>query len=379
MKVLLLSAYAARSHVHWQNMLQTMFAHWQWHILSLPARHFSWRVRGNALYWSMVERELLEKRYDLLVATSMVDLATLRGLVPVLASVPTVLYFHENQFEYPQAGKQHNLVEAQITSIYSALAADSIVFNSRYNHDSFMAGCAALLQKLPDYVPPEVLPRLLERASLLPVPLDEGRSKAVQPEWPGEFRQVNGGPLRLLWVGRFEHDKGGEGLARILQQLDAKGLEYELAMVGQQFRQSPPVFSEIESSFCHRLVHVGFLESPSRYRAILQAADVVLSTAIHEFQGLAVMEAVARDCLPVVPDRLVYPEIYPADCRYESHPDDPEREAASAAAAIMFAARSVPALQATRPDISSYSMSRLAPRYEEVFRSVMATQDSHSQ
>ena len=114
-------------------------------------------------------------------------------------------------------------------------------------------------------------------------------------------------------------------------------------MVGQQFRQSPPVFSEIESAFGHRLVHFGNLESPTRYQALLQSADVVLSTAIHEFQGLAVMEAVARDCLPIVPGRLVYPEIYPAYCRYESYPDDPEREAASAAALIMDTARSLSA------------------------------------
>lgn len=377
MKVLLLSAYAARSHIHWQNMLQAMFPHWQWHILTLPPRHFSWRVRGNALYWSMTERAALERNYDLLVATSMVDLATLRGLVPSLAGVPTALYFHENQFEYPHNSQQHNLVEAQITSIYSALAADGIVFNSHYNHDSFLAGCTALLQRLPDHVPPAVVPLLRKRASVLPVPLDNNAFTPVEPQWPGVPRQANGRPLRLLWVGRFEHDKGGGALPGILQQLDAQGLEYELAMVGQQFRQSPPVFSEIESAFSHRLVHFGYLEGVTRYQALLQAADVVLSTAIHEFQGLAVMEAVARDCLPVVPDRLVYPEIYPGYCCYESYPDDPEREAAAAAALIMVAQRSLPAVHGARPDISSYSVRRLAPRYEQVFRTVMATQDSH--
>ena len=82
MKVLLLSAYAAHSHVYWQNSLQAMFGQWQWQVLSLPPRHLSWRARGNPLYWAMAERELLERGYDLLIATSMVDLATLRGLVP---------------------------------------------------------------------------------------------------------------------------------------------------------------------------------------------------------------------------------------------------------------------------------------------------------
>jgi glycosyltransferase involved in cell wall biosynthesis len=376
-KVLLLSAYAAHSHVHWQNTLQTMFEQWQWRILTLPPRHFSWRIRGNALYWSAVERGALEDTYDLLVATSMTDLATLRGLVPALARVPTVLYFHENQFEYPQDSQQHNLVEAQITSLYSALAADCIVFNSHYNHDSFMAGCAALLHRLPDYVPPEVVPRLRERAAVLPVPYDDIGLVPVAPQWPGACRQGVGRPLRLLWVGRFEHDKGADGLLRILRHLEDQGLQYELAMTGQQFRRSPPVFEEIRSAFGHRLVHFGFLPSATRYHALLQAADVVLSTAQHEFQGLAVMEAVARGCLPVVPRRLVYPEIYPAQCCYDSHPDALDLEAASAVALIKRAANTLPIPGASIPDLSAYRRHQLSGRYEQLFRAVVAAQDSH--
>ena len=377
MKVLLLSAYAARSHLHWQNALQAMFGHWQWRILTLPPRHFSWRVRGNALYWSIVERDTLEENYDLLVATSMTDLATLRGLVPALAAVPSVLYFHENQFDYPQTGQQHNLIEAQMTSIYSALAADCIVFNSQYNHDSFMAGCAALLHRLPDHVPPQVVPRLQQKAAVLPVPFDDGGFVPVTPEWPGPSRHPSAPPLRVVWVGRFEHDKGADGLLRILRHLEAMNVEYELAMTGQQFRQWPVVFDEIQAAFGHRLVHVGFVPSHARYQALLQASDIVLSTAQHEFQGLAVMEAVARNCLPLVPARLVYPEIYPAHCCYESHPDDPEREAVSAAAQIAFAAQRRPVVDAPLPDISAYSLRRLLPRYEQLFRSVVAAQDSH--
>ena len=117
LKVLLLSAYAAASHVHWQSHLADMFPSWDWQVLALPPRHFSWRVRGNPLYWALEETETLAQAYDLLIATSMVDLATLRGLVPSLAEIPSVLYFHENQFEYPQGKQQHGLLEAQMVRI----------------------------------------------------------------------------------------------------------------------------------------------------------------------------------------------------------------------------------------------------------------------
>ena len=39
------------------------------------------------------------QHWDAVVCTDMLDLATLKGLYPELP--PAVLYFHENQFEYP--------------------------------------------------------------------------------------------------------------------------------------------------------------------------------------------------------------------------------------------------------------------------------------
>lgn len=374
MKVLLLSAYAARSHVHWQHTLQAMFKHWQWAVLSLPPRHFSWRIRGNALYWSIAERAVLEEDYDLLVATSMVDIATLRGLVPALTRVPTVLYFHENQFEYPQYRQQHSLLESRITSIYSALASDFLLFNSNYNRDSFLAGVAGLLQQMPDRVPPGLVSLFEGKSEVLAVPINHCHFESADPRWPTIQPITVGRKLRLVWVGRFEHDKGGEGLLRILRGLDQAGVEFELAVIGQQFRHAPPVFTEIESAYRQRLVQFGYVEGVENYRSLLRGADIVLSTALHEFQGLAVMEAVANGCYPIVPDRLAYPETYPARCRYESRPDAPEQEAIAAAALI--AAVSAELHHQQVPDVSSCSVQYLAPRYERVFRNTIAAQDS---
>jgi glycosyltransferase involved in cell wall biosynthesis len=368
MKVLLLSAYSAHSHVHWARCLQTMFKSWQWRVLNLPPRYFSWRVRGNALYWSMEERTVLEEGYDLLIATSMVDLATLRGLVPALTRVPSILYFHENQFEYPQTDRQHNLLEIQLTSIYSALAADRILFNSSYNQQTFMAGCADFLRKMPDRVPPDIVGGLQDKAEVIPVPIDLDKSRTVLTGWPSGEPKNPVRVTRLLWVGRFEHDKGAQGLLRILYHLESSGLDYELAMTGQQFRQMPPVFSEIKNTYVHRLVQFGYVEDLSVYHGLLQAADIVLSTALHEFQGLAVMEAVVHKCLPIVPDRLVYPEIYPAACRYESYPDDPEREATAAVALILKLAKNLKGKGVAIPELSAFGMDHLAPLYEQVFR-----------
>ena len=376
MRVLLLSAYAARSHVYWQQGLQTMFASWHWTVLSLPPRHFSWRVRGNPLYWAISERDSLEQGYDLLVATSMVDLATLRGLVPDLASVPAVVYFHENQFAYPLHRQQKSLLEAQMVSLYSALAADQILFNSSYNLDSFLAGCTSLLGKLPDRVPPGVVAKLQEKAAVLPVPLAADLPVAGPAAWPGAGQSTDR-PLRLLWVGRFEYDKGGDGLLQILQRLESGELNYELAVIGQQFRNSPDVFGQIERDFAHRLVQFGYVESTRAYHGILRGADMVLSTALHEFQGLAVLEAVALGCVPVVPDRLAYPEIYPAQYRYASSPEDLCQEAAAAVDLIRIQSRGVEQGSVPAPDVATYTSEQLQPRY---LQTLLATADTqHSQ
>ncbi len=382
MKVLLLSAYAAQSHVYWQESLLAMFSQWQWCVLSLPPRHFSWRVRGNPLYWALEERETLEAGYDLVIATSMVDLATLRGLVPRLAGVPTIVYFHENQFEYPSADRKtgaaarlqqtNNLLEAQMVSLYSALAADRLVFNSRYNLTSFLDGCNALLTRLPDKVPVGITSLLHDKASVLPVPLKDEVQIAARGRsiWGDESRSYPQRALRLVWVGRFEYDKGGDRLLQILQHLEPLGLHYELAVIGQQFRHSPQEFKRIETQFAHRLVQFGYIESRPDYLAALAGADIVLSTALHEFQGLAILEAIAAGCIPVVPRRLVYPEIIPKDYCYSSHMDDMQSELESAVALLYEHAHTLATGGENQPDISPFSSTTLLPKYQALFSAV---------
>ena len=364
MRVLLLSAYAATSHEYWRQRLLSMFSSWEWTCLTLPPRHFSWRVRGNPLYWSVAEREQLTRPYDLVIATSMVDLATLRGLVPELATVPTVIYFHENQFEYPLQPGQAGSLEGQMVSLYSALAADQILFNSRYNRDSFFQGLQRLLTKLPDYVPDDIPALLKARASIAPVPIALESASGAASLWPSRKAEL---PARIVWVGRFEYDKAPERLLGMLDVLARCHCSFHLAVVGQQFRHLPECFEEIRVRFAGSLVHMGFLEDRATYYQLLREADFVVSTARHEFQGIAVGEAVAAGCTPVVPDRLAYKEFYPAQYRYESADNDPARECEAAAQLLMQLAQQRPRAKGAAIDAQDWSEAALLPTYRQAF------------
>jgi len=68
----------------------------------------------------------------------------------------------------------------------------------------------------------------------------------------------------------------------------------------------------------NRLGNAGFIESRQEYLGLLARSHCILSTSRHEFQGLAVQEAIASGCIPIVPDRLVYPEYVAEPWRYTS-------------------------------------------------------------
>ena len=315
MKVLLLSAYDADSHKRWRRGLVAALSEWQWTVLTLPPRYFSWRVRGNSLSWGRGEAaDVLRQPWDLVVATSMADLSALRGLVPAIAAVPTAVYFHENQFAYPRSDNAFPSIEPQLLNIYTALCGDLLLFNSDYNRRTLLEGAADLLKRFPDSVPPGLRDEIEQKSRVLPVPLEP--DLYVAPAKPA------GRPV-FIWNHRWEYDKGPDILLAALRRFCALDTPFTLHMVGQQFRQQPPEFAQIRQLLedSGALGAWGYRQSAAEYRQLLQGSHAVLSTARHDFQGLAVLEAVAAGCRPLVPDSLAYPEWFGAGgYRFDENP-----------------------------------------------------------
>ena len=301
-RILLLSAYRADSHAAWADWLTTTFDRFDWQVLELPGRHFRWRIRGNPLSWLDALREV---RADALVATSMVDLATLRGLQPRLTGLPTLYYFHENQFAYPVGEHQVRSVEPQMVQLYGALAADRIAFNSPFNRDSFLDGTEQLLRRMPDRVPKGVRARIAAHSHVLPVPVDP-----VAPA-PADRRD----PALVVWNHRWEYDKAPEPFAEAVLEVAAHGHDFRLALLGPRPRQAPEPLRRLREQLGERIIADGCLPR-GEYLDVLARAGIVVSTALHEFQGLAMLEAASAGARPLVPDALCYPDQYPEAYRY---------------------------------------------------------------
>ena len=356
-RILLLSAYDAGSHKRWREQLVASQPDFEWQQLALPPRFFRWRIRGNALSW--LDEPALQQQWDLLIVTSMVDLTSVRAFHPHLALTPALLFMHENQFAYPPSHGQHSSAEPQMVNLYSAITADCVLFNSDWNRRSFLQQAGHFLDKMPDELPDNVLSRIAQKSQVLPVPIEDSlfrkREAPVKRDCP-----------HLLWNHRWEYDKGPDRLLLLLKALAECGQEFSISIVGEQFRRKPQAFAEIRKHFETKIRHWGYIESQTGYRQLLATADIVISTALHDFQGLAMLEAMASGCLALAPDRLAYPEYIPAAQCYRSDPNNPVAEAQDAARCL------VNLLETAEPESpDAWRLSNLSPQYEQVINTLL--------
>jgi glycosyltransferase involved in cell wall biosynthesis len=75
----------------------------------------------------------------------------------------------------------------------------------------------------------------------------------------------------------------------------------------------PHEFAAARAELASHIDHWGPVASRAEYLDCLSRADVFVSTALHEFFGLAVMESIALGLFPLLPKRLSYPELLGLD------------------------------------------------------------------
>lgn len=289
----------------------------EWTVLTLPARKWKWRMRGAAINMAQKAREIAAepqraaaaRPFDLVFASTFVNLAEFRGLAGgPLAAVPAIVYFHENQLVYPNRHTAEWDFQFPLTNITSALSAEACVFNTRWNLEQFCAEIPGFIREFPDHHPQGLAEAIAEKSRVIAPPFD-----------PVEFDVApltRGRSCRVIWPHRWEHDKNPEEFFSAVMALAGEGLDFEVVVAGQSFRETEGLMRDAARALGTRLVHCDEPASRAEYAALLASADVAVSTAENEFFGLAMVEACYAGAAPLVPDRLAYPELYGPEFRY---------------------------------------------------------------
>lgn len=299
------------SHQHWAEGYARFSSH-RVQLLTLPGRHWKWRMHGGAV---TLAQEWLTQRQapDLLLATDMLDLTTFLALIRGAGSPPpSALYFHENQLTYPWSPEDAD-PELQrdrhyaFINITSALAADAVFFNSQYHRRVFLEALPAFLSRFPDYPLQGTQEAIAKKATVLPLgmdlkALDGGGKHGAFPE-PG--------PPIVLWNHRWEYDKDPATFFELLRQLQQEGIAFRLVVLGEGYRRQPAIFDKAKEWFSAELLHWGFAASREEYSRWLWQSDVLPVTSRQDFFGGSVVEAMYCGCLPLLPDRLAFPEHLP--------------------------------------------------------------------
>ncbi len=327
-------------------------------ILSLSGQWWQWRMQGGAV---TLARQFAESALapDLIVASDMLDLTTFLALTrPRTAQVVSAIYFHENQLTYPPGPRVKRDLHFGFVNYVSALAADAVFFNSDYHRLAFLDEAPRLLKHYPDHNELQTVAVIRAKSSVLPLGLDLRRFDAYGPKPPADE------PV-ILWNHRWEYDKNPAPFFEALYTLMDEGIAFKVILAGENIRQKAEEFEEARERLGSRLLHYGYAEDFATYARLLWRATTAISSAWQDFFGISMCEAIYCGCLPIMPRRLNYPDLLPADyhnlCLYD------EGELADTLRRNLDR----PAPPALRDHVAAFDWSILAPEYDRIFQELI--------
>jgi glycosyltransferase involved in cell wall biosynthesis len=306
MRVLLVEPYLGGSHADWAEGLARHSAH-EVVAVGHPGRHWRWRMRGGPVTLAEQAAAAVAEhgRPDVVLVSGLTDVAAFCGLSRRwLVDTPVGLYLHESQLLHPGTPAGAAGAEGVFANWRSMVAADRVLVASEFHRRELFAALPAVLSDVPDEPHGHLLAAVEARTTVLPVGVElAGLLSAERPP-------PDAGPPLVVWPHRWDHDKRPEALLRVLVAMARADVPFRVAFAGTNTREDPQEFAAAFAALGDRVVHVGHLPR-LEYEALLLRGDVVVSTAAHEFFGVATVEAMAAGAVPLLPDRLAYPELVP--------------------------------------------------------------------
>ncbi len=333
---------------HQINVVQGPDTGWRRSLVTAPARF------AEAITQSSVE-------IDALVASSPIDLATVMGLLdPKIQRPPTLLYLHESQVGYPPGPKGGRAYRGIINDWTSISTADRVAVATHFH-------AGVLTERMPPFVDELIqgagpkLETLLLSIEVLPIGIS---TSDLEPS------KVTGA-IRVMWNHRWSYDKGPGEFVHALSVLASEGYEFEVYALGEVERSGRRAHERLLNQLKDRVILSGHQDEDS-YLDALCRSDLVISSAQHDFFGVAVAEAVAAGARPLLPRRLAYPEMVPKSLRstllYDAGLLEALRPVIASSREGLHRYRS-----ATMAHVATFEWSKLGPKYDSFIDELIAS------
>jgi len=316
LKIAIVEPFYTDSHKQWIDGLVQFVPH-QYTLLTLPGRHWKWRMQGAAVELAKQYNQL-NQTFDFIIASDMLNVALFKALVQSEQQnkhpTPIAVYFHENQLTYPWSKTDVDPqlkrdAAYQFINYTSTLCGDAIFFNSQYHQQSFLNALPTFLNQFPDYKNLDTIQSIQQKSKVLPIGLNLKKMDAFA-HFQNQRNEQNEYPL-ILWNHRWEYDKNPDEFFDILKQLKERGVKFKLVVLGKAYQKRPEIFNRVPEIFKDELQHIGYCESEEEYIKWLHLADILPVTTTQDFFGISVIEATYCNTIPLLPMRLAYPEHIP--------------------------------------------------------------------
>lgn len=280
MRILFVETFYKGSHKSWANQMKNTLDKVEIEFLTDDTS--TWK---EAMTSSVQKLKIPNaKNYDLVIVSSMVNLVEFQRRFKLGA--PHLIYFHENQIAYPWT-KNGNNDKSELYSkiqLKSALLADHLLFNSKYNLKTFCSNQKELKLKS------TILPLGINIDEILRHKVEKNES------------------LTILWNHRWEYDKNPVFFFEILKRLK-KTVNFKLILTGESpGHVQNKIFTDAKAFFEDDIIHFGYAETEENYYKLLWQSHLSIVTSNHDFFGLSVCESVLCEVYTLLPNRLAYPE-----------------------------------------------------------------------
>lgn len=322
MNILYIEPYYSGSHKRWIDSYQKYSEH-SIEILTLPGSKWKWRMHGGAITLANLFMEE-NHNFDLILCSDFLNLPVFKSLcVEKINDIPIVMYFHENQLSYPWSPHDSDInlnrdLHYHYINYTSSLTSNFNLFNSNYHLNSYIDSLKKYLKKMPDFNNFKTIDLISKKSDVLYIGCDLNKFD--------QHKKIKKSKIPLiLWNHRWEFDKNPETFFNALFKLKNNNIDFEVAVLGEQFKEYPEIFNKAKEVLKSNIVQFGFCESFDEYAQWLWKADILPVTSNQDFFGISIIEASYCQTYPLLPERLSYPELFNIsnnpECFYKNEND----------------------------------------------------------